>query len=642
MFTEIGPAPGPQKCQSGKLQFLVITVLLFAPAIASPAQTLTTLAYLTKSNTANPVYAPQPLFQGSDGNFYGTTSAGGGNTSNACAPGFSCGSVFKVTPTGVLTTLYSFCSKANCTDGLGPNGGLVQAADGNFYGTTTAGGGNASGSPCLSFYSTSTCGTIFKITPAGVLTTLHVFCSRTNSQHACLDGAVPQGPLIQASDGNLYGTTQFGGTNFFGTVFRITPEGSLTTIYSFTGLGDGAQPTTGLVQAADGNLYGVAPGRDCRPNQAPQGCPSPGGVFKIMLDGTETVISPGIATSGGLLQASDGNLYAPSELDGVNGSILRITLQGTVTRLHSFNGTDGRNPVGPLIQAADGNLYGTTPLGGVGGGTIFQITLGGTFTTLHSLLPLVTDGACPYSGVIQAADGSLYGTTNGAGYQASNPYGYGTVFRLSLGTRATTTALASSTNPSAANQGVTFTAGVTGLNGTPTGVVSFQNGANILGNATLENGQAIFTKIFPSNGTRAITAVFSGDSNYAGSTSAVLQGVGGNATTTTLTSNLNPALPGQFVGFTATVSSTFGSPTGSVTFMNGGVQTLGTVALSGGRAILNYDFVNPNAKSITAVYSGDTRFAASLSPPPSEGVHNGGAVSTTASFLDHLNHTAGG
>src|SRR5271166_5223270 len=206
-------------------------VLAFcATAVHLPAQILTTLYSLDGADGATP-YAAVVL--ATDGNLYGTTLQGG--ASGNCSGG--CGTVFKTTPSGTLTTLHSFGG----SDGFFPVAGLVQTTDGNFYGTTVAGGASSSG-------------TVFKITPSGTLTTLYSFCSQNN----CADGAYPQDRLLQATDGNFYGTTYNGGSgsNCCGTVFRITPSGALTTLYSWTGT-DGAYPYAGLVQAKDGNFYGT-------------------------------------------------------------------------------------------------------------------------------------------------------------------------------------------------------------------------------------------------------------------------------------------------------------------------------------------------------------------------------------------------
>jgi uncharacterized repeat protein (TIGR03803 family) len=180
------------------------------------------------------------LILASDGSFYGTTELGGAN-------GF--GTVFKITASGRLTTIYNFCSQTNCADGDQPGSALVQASDGNLYGVTPYGG---TGPNCNS----GNCGTVFKITTGGTLTTLYSFCARTN----CSDGYVPLGSLVQATDGNFYGTTALGGSNYEGTIFKITPGGTLTTLYSFcpqSSCTDGYQPSEGLLQLTDGNLYGL-------------------------------------------------------------------------------------------------------------------------------------------------------------------------------------------------------------------------------------------------------------------------------------------------------------------------------------------------------------------------------------------------
>ncbi len=190
-----------------------------------------TVLYSFCSQGGNCSDGSQPLtalVEGSDGDFYGTTHYGGANNSSACNQG--CGTIFKITPSGTLTTIYSFCSQTNCADGFVPSS-LVQGSDGNFYGTTAVGGSNVN---CLG----SGCGTAFKITPGGTYTVLHEFCS----QAQCTDGALPSAALVQGVDGNLYGTTQGGGTGNqcgyldspgCGTVFRITPGGALTVLYSF-------------------------------------------------------------------------------------------------------------------------------------------------------------------------------------------------------------------------------------------------------------------------------------------------------------------------------------------------------------------------------------------------------------------------
>jgi len=385
------------------LLFLCVT-----PGVLASAQTLTTLHSFSGSDGAYPRAA---VIRGTDGNFYGTTSFGGASGANGK------GTVFKVTPGGTLTTLYSFCEQMGCPDGYYPEG-LVQGTDGNFYGITEHGGGSSN---C-----NSGCGTVFKITPAGTLTTLHSF-DRT-------DGQDPEGGLVQGTDGNFYGTTYFGGAESNGTVFNITPAGTLTTLYSFGDQGGpgGALPQAGLVQGTDGNFYGTT-------YSGGTGYHPYGTVFSITPGGTLTTLYSFCAQKGcpdgyypmaGLVQSTDGNFYGTTNTGGAHndGTVFEMTPSGTLTTLYSFcsqnNCADGDFPMAGLIQASDGNFYGTTE-NGEGAGTVFQITSAGTLTTLHRFAG--SDGANPEAGLVQAPDGSLYGTTDAGG--ANN---YGTVFSVTL------------------------------------------------------------------------------------------------------------------------------------------------------------------------------------------------------------------
>ena len=217
------------KLNWGKRACAVIA-LCAATAVAVPAQTFTTLFSFDLTDGAGS--GSQALVQATNGDIYGTTALGGANTS--CYNG--CGTVFKITTSGTLTTLHSF----DGTDGSSPTG-LVQAANGDFYGTTQYSGANNGG-------------TVFKITPGGTLTTLYTFCSQGGSN--CTDGANPEAGLAQATNGDLYGTTYGGGANAgpygggTGTIFKITPGGTLTTLHSFcsqTNCPDGAYPSAALV-----------------------------------------------------------------------------------------------------------------------------------------------------------------------------------------------------------------------------------------------------------------------------------------------------------------------------------------------------------------------------------------------------------
>jgi uncharacterized repeat protein (TIGR03803 family) len=328
-----------------------------------------------------------PLVQGADGNFYGTTEWGGPN---------SYGTVFKITPDGTVTTLYNFCSKTNCTDGQSPMAGLTLGINGNFYGTTYYGGAHAT-------YQDYNAGTVFEITPAGQFTTLYSFCSKVGHTGNCRDGEDPVGGLVLGTDGNLYGTTTLGGDTGHGSVFKITPGGKLTTIYSFCPLGsscdDGEAPEGTLVQAGDGNFYGTT--------------------------------------------------YGGGSADW--GTVFKLTPEGTLTTLHSFcqqtNCPDGADPVVGLALGTDGNFYGTTIYGGnvtnycsfYGCGTAFQVTSSGTFTTLYSFCSEAecSDGNAPYGGLMQATNGDFYGTTTFGGlaiYDCNSALqGCGTVYSLSMG-----------------------------------------------------------------------------------------------------------------------------------------------------------------------------------------------------------------
>ena len=381
-----------------------LLLLFVTTAIALPAQTFTTLANFPQTDGANPRL--MSLVQGADGNFYGTT-CDLGCVGEGGANGF--GTVFKVTPTGTLTTLYSFCAQTKCTDGAFPVAGLVLGTDGNFYGTTAYGGDSDSD------------GTVFKITSGGTLTTLHTFDST--------DGAYPYAALVQATNGNFYGTTSYGGANGYGTVFEITSGGALTTLHSFDDT-DGAYPEAALVQATNGNFYGTT---------FEGGTSGDGTVFTINSGGTLTTLhsfdgADGYLPVGALVQATNGIFYGTTLEGGTNGygTVFKITSGGTLNTLHNFDSTDGALPEAGLVQATNGIFYGTTLYGGtneacsVGCGTVFSITAGGTLTTLHNFD--ATDGDDPFGGLVQATNGTFYGTTYSGGANAG-----GTIFSLGAG-----------------------------------------------------------------------------------------------------------------------------------------------------------------------------------------------------------------
>jgi uncharacterized repeat protein (TIGR03803 family) len=340
-------------------------------------------------------YLAGSLIQATDGNFYGTAASSG--TGGA-------GAVFRMTPSGSVTVLHTF---AGGTDGASPASGLIQATDGNFYGTTSQGGASNNG-------------TVFQMTPSGAVTILHAF---TNVP----DGSRPFASLIQAADGNFYGTTYQGGTLNFGTVFKITSSATYSVLHVFAGSVDGADPTTALIQATDGNFYGTTAGG---------GASNDGTVFQMTPSGTVTILhtftggtTDGASPRAALIQGTDGNLYGTTSQGGTanDGTLFRMTASGTLTVLHTFTGgtTDGASPWAPLIQATDGNFYGTTVNGGTANsGTVFRMTPSGTVAIVHAFMGGTTDGAFP-SALIQAIDGSFYGTTGGGGTADA-----GTIFRM--------------------------------------------------------------------------------------------------------------------------------------------------------------------------------------------------------------------
>lgn len=426
---------------------LFLCVLCAATAITSPAQSgcsvaapcFTTLVSFNGTDGANPYSS---LVQGRDGNLYGTTPGGGAHSS---------GTVFQITQAGTPTPVYDFCSEPNCIDGSSPIAGLVLATDGNFYGVTESGGAHGFG-------------TVFKLSPkpsggcpSGSNTgtgwcesPLYSFPAQNCDAHhydSCAG-------LVQGTDGKLYGTTIRGGTNNAGTVFKITSEGVLTTLHNFcsqTNCPDGANPTAALVQATNGNFYGATRnGGSSSPVCGPEGgC---GTFFEITTGGILTTLhkfddGDGLGPQAALIQAANGNFYGTANGGGTNfdGSVFEVTAGGKLTTLYSFCSkpgcTDGSFPTAGLAQATDTNFYGATPFNGAnstcggnnGCGTLFQITQAGTLTTLTTLYNFCPqtncpDGANPFGGLVQATNGSFYGTT--FDYGASNA---GTVFSLSVG-----------------------------------------------------------------------------------------------------------------------------------------------------------------------------------------------------------------
>jgi uncharacterized repeat protein (TIGR03803 family) len=298
------------------------------------------------------------LVQDAKGNLYGTTYGGGDNHRDGC-----CGTVFKLSKTGKETVLYSFKGGA---DGAFPQGGVIQNATGDLYGTTTSGG-------------VSGVGTVFKLSKTGKETVLHTFKGGA-------DGDGPFAGLIQDAKGNLYGTTSYGGdsacTFGCGTVFKLSKTGKETVLYSFKGGADGATPAAaGVMQDAKGNLYGTT---------YSGGTSNMGTVFKLDTAGKETVLysfsggTDGRHPYAGVIQDSKGNLYGTTNTGGVSGvgTVFKLSKTGKETVLYSFTGmVDGALPYAVVVQDAKGKLYGTALVGGnvscdngTGCGVVFKLT----------------------------------------------------------------------------------------------------------------------------------------------------------------------------------------------------------------------------------------------------------------------------
>jgi uncharacterized repeat protein (TIGR03803 family) len=376
------------------------------------------------------------VVEGSDGNFYGTTCYGGQH---------DLGTVYRITPSGVHTVLLTFSGP----NGSNPRGTLVEGDDGHFYGTTVGGGGGY--------------GTIYKISPSGTYSLLLSFGWPPSAYG-------PSAGLLKASDGNFYGTTNYGGTSGCGTVFKMTPQGTLTVIRNLA-YSTGHSPRAKLVEGTDGNFYGITrvdyypdvaifrvtptgtytrlhtldriyddpraemvKGHDglLYGTTAGGGEHQDGTVFRLSYDGVLTILhsfesSTGAVPTAGLTVGDNGDLYGTTSEGGKDncGTVFKITTDGTFTLIRSIHGPAGFNPAGGIVESSDGHFYGTTAQGGANAcGTIYKLTKGGAHTLLHTFIG--TDGRTPTGELVVENDGSLIGTTKSGG--ANN---LGCVFRLS-------------------------------------------------------------------------------------------------------------------------------------------------------------------------------------------------------------------
>ncbi len=628
----------------------------------TPSGTLTTLyAFCAQGNSACPDGAAPVggVIEASDGNFYGITNEGG-------AADF--GSVYQLSPAGKLKTLYSFCAQGNsaCPDGAYPVGGLIPGADGNFYGATASGGANDSGS-------------VFKITPLGVLSTIYSFCS----QSSCADGSTPYSGIVQGSDGNFYGTTSVGGnSNDDGIVFSVSPIGKLKVLHSFCSDGgsactDGENPETIPVEASDGNFYGTAVGDGANGTGGVLFSVSPSGAYSAVYSFCgQTDCGDGYDPST-VFPGSDGNIYGVTPSGGgtaYTGTIFRYTLAGKFSTLYRFcsgNCDDGSSPEA-VLQGTDGNFYGAAFAGGTAhDGTVFKLAVS---PALPSPVQLTLDSASvaagssttlswkvlnAFSATLQVCDAFIQGSPSGAGtwtglqtgsYSATTKLytgsakitpsaagtytyaltcggtesGFATLTVTGSSKSSSSTTLAAAPNPATVGQSVTLTATVKPSSGssTPTGQVSFSVAGVVLGASTLKSGVATLTASSNglSTGAYPVIATYSGDSTFNSSASHPLTITLNKApTSTALTASPTTVTPPASVTLTATVkrsaSGATGKPTGSVTFAVGS-STLATIKLNAsGVAILTASTQGQAAGSypVTAKYSGDASDAASTS-----------------------------
>lgn len=378
---------------------LPCVAIIFSLAVCTQAQTVDFLLQFSNQGHAGSVT------QATDGNFYGAASGG---TSDE-------GQIFRMTPAGELSTIYSFCSQPNCADGGFEEPSPILGSDGNLYGVTTL-GGNASGS-----------GTFYKLTIDGQRTVLYTFCSASG----CADGQWPYG-VIQGWDGNFYGTTERGGANNQGIFFQISPTGSFKVLHSFcsqANCADGAGQN--VIQGIDGNFYGVGVvGGTLGGGVFYQ--MTPGGTYKVLYNFCSDVNCITGSYPRGIAQDAQGNFFGTAQYDGRNGygTIFEITSKFQFHVLHWFDAKHGNDPAFGVVLANDGNLYGTAMDSGAGNyaGTLFEVTPKGVYTPLYTFQS--SSGPYdPWDRLFQGTDGLFYGAT----LYGTGACCYGTIFSLDNG-----------------------------------------------------------------------------------------------------------------------------------------------------------------------------------------------------------------
>lgn len=390
-----------------------LALSLFAIAGSAQAQSFKSLLEFKGSNGGR---TATPLLLDSAGNLYGTSLLGGKKKQDG-------GVVFELAPNGKVTVLHEFVGGK---DGLEPSSGLIADSEDNLYGLTLSGG---DGDKPFGL------GTVFKLATDGTETILYAFKGGS-------DGHNPEGSLLADSEGNFYGTTLQGGANGQGSVFKLASDGTESLLYSFQNGSDGAEPVAGVIEDAQDNLYGTT---------FTGGLGTGRTVFKLTPDGTETILfsfdpgnSYGAEPNGGLIMDKNGNLYGTTTIGGLPGgclvgcgTVFEIAADGTFSVLYSFTGgSDGGNSYASLLEDSKGNFYGTTAgggtCGGYGCGVVFELTSGGQETALYSFTGK-SDGDGPGAAVIADKHGNLFGTAEEGGQTCPNyifQTGCGTVFEI--------------------------------------------------------------------------------------------------------------------------------------------------------------------------------------------------------------------
>jgi uncharacterized repeat protein (TIGR03803 family) len=389
----------PYRALAVAIVMLTLALAASAPLHAQTYSVLYNFSPGTKSGDPSNPQSTGQITQGRDGNLWTTTPAGGG---------FGGGAAFYVTPSGgAVNVIDNF----NSPSGVAPYSGLVLGTDGDFYASAESGG-------------TFGQGTLFKITSTGALTTLYNFGT---CKYPCKEGAFPKTPPVEGTDGNFYGTTfdTNDGTND-GVVYKLTSAGKFSTIYAFPfGTTTGYNPQAPLIQGTDGNLYGTTASGGITTSSTCWGSSSScGTVFKINTTGTKLTTlykfdeTHGAGPLSPVIQGTDGNFYGTTSAGGTSGLgvVFKLTSAGVITVLHNFIGSDGETPLAGLVQANDGNFYGVASAGGsLGHGTIFKMTSTSdhTFSVIYDFD--LTHGQTPEVALFQNTNGILYGDTFAGG-----------------------------------------------------------------------------------------------------------------------------------------------------------------------------------------------------------------------------------